>query len=172
MGQKCVKEDRIRQVPLNDTAKWALLAERARQERWREFASDVWGETGFVFTDELGQPLSPMRLTNAFKRVADRAQLPTTRLHDLRHTVATFILSAGGNPLAASKILGHSDPTTTERLYGHVIGLDERRAMRAVDKTLGRHPGRHRAKDTKKAQINGPDVVAPTGIEPVAESAD
>jgi hypothetical protein len=58
------------------------------------------------------------------------------------------------------------------RLYGHVIGLDEVRAARQIDKALGRHSGRHRAKGTKKAQIIGPDVVAPTGIEPVAEDAD
>jgi hypothetical protein len=44
--------------------------------------------------------------------------------------------------------------------------------MREVDKALGRHPGRHRAKETKKAQINGPDMVAPTGIEPLIATAD
>jgi len=36
-------------------------------------------------------------------------------MHDLRHTAAT----------------------TTKRLYGHVIGLDEVRASREIDKTLG-----------------------------------
>jgi integrase len=138
IGQKGVKEDRIRQVPLNATATVALLAERKRNDERREAADDAWTETGFVFTDELGQPLSPMSLTNAFYRIAKRAKLPTTRMHDLRHTTATFILSAGGNPIAASKILGHADEATTMRLYGHVIGLDERRAMRQVDKALGK----------------------------------
>ena len=55
-------------------------------------------------------------------------KLPPTRMHDLRHTAAT----------------------TTKRLYGHVIGLDEVRASREIDKTLGRHIGRHRARDAKK----------------------
>jgi integrase len=54
-----------------------------------------------------------MALTNAFNRVARRAKLPTTRIHDLRHTAATFILSAGDNPVAAGKILGHSEESTT-----------------------------------------------------------
>jgi integrase len=137
IGQKCVKEERIRQIPLNTTATRALLAEKRRQIDRRRFASDAWTETGFVFSDELGHPLSPMALTNAFYRIAKRAKLPTTRMHDLRHTTATFILSAGGNPVAASKILGHADEATTMRLYGHVIGLDERRAMRQVDRALG-----------------------------------
>lgn len=106
VGQKCVKEERIRGIPLNETAVQALQAERARQDRWRRIAGDAWIESGFVFTDEVGAPLSPMRLTNAFYRVARRARLPTTRLHDLRHTAATFILSAGGNPVAATRSLG------------------------------------------------------------------
>jgi integrase len=94
VGQKCVKEERIREIPLNYTALQALLAERERQAQWRRQADDAWTESGFVFTDELGAPLSPMKLTNAFLRVARRAKLPTTRMHDLRHTAATFILSA------------------------------------------------------------------------------
>ena len=68
-----------------------------------------------MFTDELGAPLSPMALTNAFSYVATKAGLPTTRMHNLRHTAATLILSAGGNPASASQILGHSENGTTLR---------------------------------------------------------
>lgn len=130
-GQKATKEEHIREVPLNDTACASLIRESERQKARRLNAGDAWIESGFVFTDELGQPLSPMALTNAFGRCARRAGLPTTRMHDLRHTAATFMLSAGGSPVAASKILGHSEETTTMRLYGHVIGLDAVRAARA-----------------------------------------
>jgi hypothetical protein len=44
--------------------------------------------------------------------------------------------------------------------------------MREVDKALGRHPGRDSEKGAKKARKNGIFLVAPTGIEPVAEDAD
>jgi len=63
-------------VPLNNTALQALEAERTRQEERREFAGDAWRESGHVFTDELGQPLFPMALTNAFSRCAKKAGLP------------------------------------------------------------------------------------------------
>jgi len=173
VGQKPTKADRIREVPLNNTALQALEAERIRQEQRREFADDVWVESGHVFTDELGAPLAPMALTNAFSRCAKRAGLPTTRMHDLRHTAATFILSAGGNPSAATQILGHSEEGTTLRIYGHVIGLDSVRASRHIDRALaGRHPGRREAAEKKKARKNGPKVVAPTGIEPLVRAAD
>ena len=77
-----------------------------------------------------------MALTSAFGRCARRANLPSTRMHDLRHTAATIMLSSGGNPAAAAQILGHAEKSTTLRLYGHVIGLDEARAMRSIDKAL------------------------------------
>jgi integrase len=167
VAQKSVKEERIREIPLNDTAMRALLAEAKRKDERRRFAGDAWTESGHVFTDELGQPLKPMALTNAFGRVARKAGLPTTKMHNLRHTAATFILSAGGNLAAASEILGHSEKTTTAKIYSHVIGLDAVRASRKIDKALSRHPSRPEPGTTKKARVNGPDVVAPTGIEPV-----
>lgn len=135
-GQKPTKSDRIREIPLNLTALDALKAERTRQNARREFASTAWVESGHVFTDERGKPLSPMALTNAFGRCARLAGLPTTRMHDLRHTAATFILSAGGNPVAASKILGHSDKATTLRIYGHVIDTDSIEAVASIDDAL------------------------------------
>ena len=141
-GQKATKSDRIREVPLNQTALRALESERARQHRWRCAADDAWIDSGHVFTDELGAPLSPMALTNAFRYVSIKAKLPTTRMHHLRHTAATFILSAGGNPAAASQILGHSEKSTTLRIYAHVLDGDTVRAVDAIDAYLDAPDGK------------------------------
>jgi integrase len=137
VGEKTTKPDRVREVPLNATALEALRSEQIRQVRRQEEASGAWIESGHVFCDEIGRPLSPMALTNAFGRIARKAKLPFTAMHNLRHTAATFILSAGGNPAAAAQILGHSEKSTTLRIYGHVIGLDEIRAARSIDRALG-----------------------------------
>ena len=40
--------------------------------------------------------------------------------HAMRHTYATLALSAGQNPLAISKAVGHYDPGFTLRVYAHV----------------------------------------------------
>jgi integrase len=50
-----------------------------------------------------------------------RAGLPTVRIHDLRHTAATTLLSAGADVLSVSRMLGHSTPMLTLSLYGHVL---------------------------------------------------
>lgn len=64
------------------------------------------------------------------------ADLPARRLHDLRHTAATFMLSGGGTLAATSQILGHSEKSTTLRIYGHVIDRDSVRAVRTIDVAL------------------------------------
>lgn len=47
------------------------------------------------------------------------AELPTIRLHDLRHTWAT--LAAGVDVAIVSKRLGHGSPATTWQTYQHVV---------------------------------------------------
>jgi len=54
-------------------------------------------------------------------RARVRTGLPDLRIHDLRHTAATALLTAGADVLAVSRILGHSTPTLTLSLYGHVL---------------------------------------------------
>ena len=52
--------------------------------------------TGFVFVRSRGVPFSPGYLTHTFRRLAARAGVPPTRLHDLRHGAASLMLAAGG----------------------------------------------------------------------------
>ena len=44
---------------------------------------------GWVFTDEIGRPLSPDCLTRTFNALVEESRLPPLRLHDLRHGAAT-----------------------------------------------------------------------------------
>ena len=46
--------------------------------------------------------------------------VPRVRFHDLRHSHATQLLSAGVHPKVAQERLGHSTITTTLDLYSHV----------------------------------------------------
>ena len=50
---------------------------------------------GWVFTDEIGRPLSPGCLTRTFNRLVEESGLPPVRLHDLRHGAATLMLLEG-----------------------------------------------------------------------------
>ena len=55
------------------------------------------------------------------------------RLHDLRHTHASWLIEAGVNILAIQKRLGHTDIATTMGIYGHLAYGGEDPALAALD---------------------------------------
>ena len=59
---------------------------------------------------------------------------PRVRFHDLRHSHATQMLSAGVHPKVAQERLGHSTITTTMDLYSHVSGTMQEHAAVELDK--------------------------------------
>jgi integrase len=52
--------------------------------------------------------------------------------HDLRHTCASLAISAGVNVLALARMLGHTDPSVTLRVYADLFDTD----LDAVAETL------------------------------------
>jgi integrase len=100
------------------------LAERAR---WGE----AWQDRGLVFTREDGSPINPDGWSGTFERHLRQAGLPVIRLHDLRHTHATLLLSAGVNPKVTSERLGHHSTAFTLDVYSHVVpGMQQEAAER------------------------------------------
>ena len=106
-----------RQVHL-DAGTIALLREqRERQNRWRLNHPDVWTDTGFLWTDELGIPVSPERLTKTFKRAAVAAGHPELHLHHLRHAHGTALAEINAHPKTIQQRLGHSSAAFTLLTY-------------------------------------------------------
>ena len=76
-----------------------------------------------------------------------RAGLPEVRIHDLRHTAASGMLAAQPDVLAVSRILGHSTPTLTLSLYGHVMDEGIIRVIQAVEANWGDAGGTEQRKE-------------------------
>ena len=79
------------------------------------------GNGNFVFCQSDGSPLDPDLVTQAFRRMAKGAGLEELRLHDLRHTHASLMLSKGIHLKIVSERLGHSNIGITGDLYSHVL---------------------------------------------------
>jgi integrase len=81
--------------------------------------------------------MRPRSLTQHFKRVSKKAGLPATvRLHDLRHTATTLLLSKGIHPKIVQEILGHSTISVTLDTYSHVLPNMQEGAMRAMQEVM------------------------------------
>ncbi len=137
------KTGRSRVVSL-DAGTVAILREhRRRQLEERMKAGPLWVESGAVFTTETGEPVFPDTLSLLMRKlirgynepaIPGRGRghkrmplpppdepLPLIRLHDLRHVHATTLLLAGVPVHVVANRLGHADPSTTLRVYAHVL---------------------------------------------------
>ena len=91
---------------------------------WQE--RQVASIDGYVFTDPLGRPHHPERISKAFTDLVAEAELPPIPLHGLRHTFATIALARGVEPYKMSRILGHSGIQVTLDIYhDYVPSQDE-----------------------------------------------
>lgn len=65
-----------------------------------------------------------MVLGRGATRPRDRPDVPELTLHDLRHTAASLAISAGGNPKAVQRMLGHASAAMTLDTYADLFDDD------------------------------------------------
>lgn len=58
-------------------------------------------------------------IKHAWETARDAAKLPGLRIHDLRHSTASFMINAGVDLYAVGRVLGHADHKSTMR-YSHL----------------------------------------------------
>ena len=114
-----------RTISLPDICFDLLKKLKAKQELEKEMFSNDWMETEFVFKDEYGNYYNPSRLSRQWVLFQKKHNLKHIRLHDLRHTCATYLLSHNVPIATVSKKLGHSNIYTTLDVYTHSVDSDD-----------------------------------------------
>ena len=79
--------------------------------------------------------MSSDTLYSFWKRLRLEAELSDVRLHDLRHSYASFALCYGESVLTIGRLLGHRDPTTTLK-YIHLADAMASEAVEAIGAAL------------------------------------
>jgi integrase len=125
-----------RSILLPSFAVDALRAHKERQIALRESAIK-WKEGDYVFCTSHGTPFAAANLRTMFKSLLQSAGLPDIRFHDLRHSVATLLLSIGTHPKVVQELLGHGQIGMTMDTYSHVMPTLQRDTMARLDDLLG-----------------------------------
>lgn len=124
----------LRPVSLPAVAVEALRNHKFKQTEERMVFGEEYQGNDLVFCAIQGQPLNPSNLRRSFKRLLTDAGLPEIRIHDLRHTHATMLLSAGVNLKLVADRLGHSTTRMTADTYSHVLPRMRDEVAATVDK--------------------------------------
>lgn len=127
-----------RTIPLLQSTVQALRRHRKQQAEEKLRAGPEYQDRELVFAGDVGQPLEHRNLVRRyFKPLLREAGLPETlRLYDLRHTCATLLLAAGGNPKIVSERLGHASVTMTLDTYSHVLPDMQQSAVKRLNALL------------------------------------
>ncbi len=97
-----------------------LEARFSAGEMWQGWQTKKERDTGLVFTNALGLPLSHTTVRNHFKKIVTSIGAPEFRVHDLRHTYAVLSLQNGDDIKTVQGNLGHATAAFTLDIYGHV----------------------------------------------------
>ncbi len=133
---KSTKTNEVRTVDLSASLVTKLVAYR----HWLELETMAgrWCETPWLFPNDQGGLLQEPHVRCVFQRVLRRANLPTFRLYDLRHTFASLLLSSAVPLVYVSQQLGHANPTTTLKYYARWIPTGDRRYVDVLDQAAER----------------------------------
>jgi integrase len=129
-----------RRVPLEDELK--DIFKRARLGK---------SPDDLLFTTESGAPLNAR---NWERKVKWRERSDGRRIHDLRHTAASYWLNKGLDTKTVQTWLGHKTMSMTADLYGHFLGSDADRAgLARLNKSSGDAAGTR--KNVRSSKGNG-----------------
>ena len=122
-----------RTVVLSPRTLEMLATHRERQALERTAAGEGYKEQNLVFSSEVGTTLNYSNLRRAFLTLCARAEVPTIRIHDLRHTAASAMIRAEFPVKMVADRLGHTDPAFTLRVYTHVWAEHRREYATSVE---------------------------------------
>jgi len=111
----------------------ALSDHRRCQLEDRLALGSAWHDRDLVFCREDGRVYDPASMTRRLRKALARAGLPRVRVHDLRHTCATHLLTKGEHPRVVQDLLGHSTVSLTLDTYSHVSPALHRQATQHMD---------------------------------------
>lgn len=74
---------------------------------------------GYILAGKKKEYLEPRTLQYRFKKILEQLGIPYFNFHMLRHIFATNCISRGFDMKTLSELLGHSNITTTMRIYVH-----------------------------------------------------
>jgi integrase len=118
------KQRRLHRAPISSAATALLRTIRLR----------VPHDCEWVFPgDAEGKPLQDIK--RFWDDVRDKAELPNVRIHDLRHTFASLLVSGGMTLPMIGKLLGHTQVQTTQR-YAHLLDDPLRAGLERVVRNL------------------------------------
>lgn len=127
------------------------LEQQQRQDAERAKAGKSWHKNDQVFCNTRGEYFHPAHLYTMFQQLLKKADLPSIRFHDLRHSAATILMAMGVHVKVIQELLGHSNIALTLNMYGHALPSKQAEASEKWDDLFGEQ-GERRGGDEAESE--------------------
>ena len=136
------KNGKSRTIALPSTVITILKQHKIQQTLARLQAGELWENSDFVFTNEVGHHVSPNSVYNQYKRIVASIGLPQARFHDLRHSYAVAAIQSGDDIKTVQGNLGHATASFTLDVYGHVTDQMKQNSAARMEKFIEKVSGK------------------------------
>jgi integrase len=136
-GTMRLPDSKVGAVTFRLTETVVALLQRVKQER-QDGATDEKRVSQSPYVIPGRRYDQPMKnISKPWERIREMAELEDVRLHDLRHTYASWCAIDGMDLLHIKRLMGHASIQTTQR-YAHLNDESERQALLRAEEALQR----------------------------------
>ncbi|MDV2683753.1 tyrosine-type recombinase/integrase [Alkalihalophilus lindianensis] len=121
----------IRMVYIPDSLIKDILTHKELIDKEKEIQGVHYNDNDFVICTREGNMVHPNNFRRSFTTTIKQLNVPKIRLHDLRHSHATYLLSIGVNVKIIQERLGHKNINVTLNTYSHALPAMQ---LAAIDK--------------------------------------
>ena len=111
----------------NNTLNFLVYAEKHHNHQWDDF----------ICTRENGDLIPLEYVSRAFPKLCKDCGLRELKLHELRHTNISLLLSDGASMKEVQEWAGHSNYSVTANTYAHIQAKSKSRLTDSISSLLG-----------------------------------
>lgn len=126
----------LRTLYIPDDLLILLTNHKQKQEQLKKDIGKEYKGGDYVCTKSNGIIFRPEKISMAFRNFIEKNNFPHIRLHDLRHSFATILYQNGVPIKNISETLGHSDITTTLKIYAHLMENSKKDSVNKMNDIL------------------------------------
>ncbi|WP_227938150.1 tyrosine-type recombinase/integrase [Alkalihalobacillus deserti] len=123
----------IRIIYISDSLIEKLTQQKLFLDNEKIIVGNTYHKYDLVVCTQTGNWVHPNNFRRAFKVTVEQLNLPNIRVHDLRHSHSTYLLSKGVNPKIIQERLGHKNVNITLNTYSHALPSMQREAIGKFD---------------------------------------
>ena len=93
----------------------------------------ITGEESYIFVNSSKNPFYSHDIIGVnFQRILKKINIKARPLYNIRHTMASQLISKGVDIVWVSKMLGHEDVSITLKIYTHFIEEDDEKRLKKI----------------------------------------